>query len=113
MPRTIARATASASRGLIAAEIRAVSSRLELVLAVEAGRPGVGRVRARDHDPVRHELGAQRLGETADRELRRRVRGVAEDPEEPAVDDTEHEVAAAACSIIDGTTARIACSVPK
>ena len=95
MPRTIAFATGAASRGLIAAEIFDRLGRLELVLAVEAGRARVGRVHARDDDAVRCELGAQRLREPAHRELGRRVRRVPEDPDQAGGRRHEHEVPSA------------------
>ena len=54
----------------------------------------------------------QAFTESAYCELRRRVGAVSEDADERGGRRDEYEVAASP-SIIDGTTARIACTVPK
>ena len=56
---------------------------LERVLGVEPTGAGVGRVRAGHHDPVRRELGPQRLRQSADCEFRGGVRAVAEHADQP------------------------------
>ena len=78
MPSMMLFATRSAESGLIVPEIALRLLRLVPVLVGELRRVGVGRERAAHVDPVRQQLGAQRLEESAHRELRGRVRGVAE-----------------------------------
>ncbi len=63
MPRTMSAATSSAERTLIFADKRLRRLRLGRRFGLEPGRVGVGRERAADDDPVRLELGPQRLGQ--------------------------------------------------
>ena len=114
MPCTIAAATSSAGPRLDARRDprrgRAASARSR------ARSPGVSVSGGYAHAttiPCGLQLGPQRLGQPADRELHRRVRAVAVHAEEADRRRDEQEVTAAARSTIDGTTARIACSVPK
>ena len=98
MPRTIARGDvvgrAGLDRGRDASPSRPASCAFS---AVEPGRVGVGRVRARDDDPVRRAArGAASRPGRAPRTSPARTRVYPNTPMSPAVDDDEHEVAAAA-----------------